>query len=471
MHRLIPLVLLILGSATLVGCKSEPAPDLEAIYGEAARNIGADRNPVIVIPGILGSKLEEPTLKTPVWGAFTYGAADADTAAGARLIGLPMEMGVPLDQLVDTVAPTVVLDRLTLDAAVVIRGLEISAYDEILMTLAAGAYRDKTLGQAGAVDYGDDHFTCFQYAYDWRRDIAEQAVVLHNQVLSARQDSQAGYGLDALPKVDIVAHSMGGLVARYYLRYGTQPLADDGSLPELTWAGAEYIDQLILIGTPSGGSALSLKQLVEGVNYVSLITPTYDPALLGTMPSIYQLLPRVRHGAVVDEVTGEPIDFMDPKIWEQYGWGLADPREDATLRQLLPEAADRAERRAIALDHLAKCLQRAEQFHRALDMPGAPPAGTTEIHLIAGDAQPTPAVLSVDPATGKLKIAVTAPGDDTVTRGSALMDERTGGPYKPRLRSPVPWASVRFIPATHLGLTSDPAFSDNVLYLLLERPK
>ncbi|MEM9020402.1 MAG: hypothetical protein AAGC44_07540 [Planctomycetota bacterium] len=458
-----------LGLVLLTGCRSAPQPDLEAIYGEAARNIGADRNPVIVIPGILGSKLEEPSLKKPVWGAFTYGAADPDTAEGARLVALPMERGVPLDQLVDTVAPTTVLDRLTLDTAIVVRGLEISAYDEILLTLAAGAYRDSMMGESGAVDYGDTHYTCFQYAYDWRRDVSEQAVVLHNLVQQAREAAQQGYGLDEPPKVDIVAHSMGGLVARYYLRYGTQPLPEDGSLPKLTWEGAKYIDQLVLIGTPSGGSVLALKQLIEGVKYVSLITPTYDPAVLGTMPSIYQLLTRVRHSTVVNAETGAPIDLMDPAVWERFGWGLADPGEDRTLRQLLPDVESKDERRAIALDHLQKCLKRAEQFHAALDVPASPPAGTA-IHLIAGDAEDTPAVLSVDPQTGRARVAATAPGDDTVTRTSALMDERTGGPYQPRLRSPVDWQTVRFIPATHLGLTSDPAFSNNVLYLLLEQP-
>jgi triacylglycerol esterase/lipase EstA (alpha/beta hydrolase family) len=57
-------------------------------------------------------------------------------------------------------------------------------------------------------------------------------------------------------KFDIVAHSMGGLVARYYLRYGTQDLPPDGSLPELTWAGAQYVDNLIMVGplTPAPSS-------------------------------------------------------------------------------------------------------------------------------------------------------------------------------------------------------------------------
>ena len=48
------------------------------------------------------------------------------------------------------------------------------------------------------------------------------------------------------------------------------------------------------------------------------------------------------------------------------------------------------------------------------------------------------------------------------------MDERD----KPtgRLVSPIEWSSVLFLFTDHLGLTMDPAFTDNILYFLFERP-
>ncbi len=460
--------------ALATGCQStEPRPDLGAIYNDAAQMIGDDRNPVVVIPGILGSKLEEPGSMIPVWGSFIYGAADPDTADGARLVALPMEQGVPLAELRDDVVPTDVLDTLTLDVGL-IRGVELGAYVDILKTLAAGNYRDQTLGEAGAVDYAGLHYTCFQYAYDWRRDVAEQAALLHELVLDAIA-AQPGERTDPLglpnqQKVDVVAHSMGGLVLRYYLRYGPDPLPEDGSLPELDWEGARYVENAILVGTPSAGSVLSLMQLVEGVNLAALVTPTYRPAVLGTMPAIYQLLPRPRHARVIDKQTGEAIDLYDPAQWERLGWGLADPSQSGVLRQLLPDASDDDERRAVALDHLSKSLARAEQLHRALDVPAAPPPGLT-LQLIAGDARPTPDTVSVDGATGRVRISGMAPGDNTVTRASALSDERVGSGYAARLRSPARFDHVLFLTADHLGLTRDPIFANSVLFTLLERPR
>lgn len=116
-----------------------------------------------------------------------------------------------------------------------------------------------------------------------------------------------------------------------------------------------------------------------------------------------------------------------------------------------------------------KCLARTQQFHAAIDIPAAPPPGCSLL-LIARDAHETPDVLTVDTRSGRVRVASTAPGDGTVTRASALMDERIGRGYIPRLRSPVAWSGVVFLPADHLGLTRDPAFSNYLLYTILEKP-
>ncbi len=51
-------VLGLAAAALAAGCRSSPAPpDLGALYNRSAEHHGPERNPVIVIPGILGSKL------------------------------------------------------------------------------------------------------------------------------------------------------------------------------------------------------------------------------------------------------------------------------------------------------------------------------------------------------------------------------------------------------------------------------
>ncbi|HKQ49296.1 MAG TPA: hypothetical protein VJZ71_14590 [Phycisphaerae bacterium] len=468
LRRVFSIIVLI---SSLSGCAAPiQSPDLGELYRRAAREHDEERHPVIVIPGILGSKLTQGGTDRIVWGAFAGGYADPRTPDGARLFALPMQKDYDLSNLRDDVVPNGVLDRVRLNLLGL--PLELNAYVNILATLGVGGYRDELLGKAGAIDYGQDHYTCFQFDYDWRRDNVENARRLHDFIRERR-----GYVEEALNrrygrkprevKFDIVAHSMGGLIARYFLQYGNADLPADGAAPLITWAGAKYVRRAIIIGTPNAGSAEALKELVDGAHFGPTL-PTYEPAVLGTMPSVYQLLPRSRHGALVDAAdSSKTYDMFDPALWEKMGWGLASRKQARVLENLLPEIADADARRSIALDHQTKCLRRAAAFHAALDAPAKPPSGLSLL-LYAGDAVPTLAALSVDTQSGKLRDALWAEGDGTVLRTSALMDERVGRTWTAGLVSPIRWTQVTFLLANHLGMTKDPIFSDNVLFTLLE---
>ncbi|MDA2921287.1 hypothetical protein MYX76_17650, partial [Desulfobacterota bacterium AH_259_B03_O07] len=69
-----------------------------------------------------------------------------------------------------------------------------------------------------------------------------------------------------------------------------------------------------------------------------------------------------------------------------------------------------------------------------------------------------------------IEVSGQAPGDGSVLRSSALMDERIGNEWTPKLVTPIKWSNFMFLFTDHLGMTKDPAFTDNVLFLLLEQP-
>jgi lecithin:cholesterol acyltransferase len=458
-----------------LGCAQRPrTPDLALTYNRAAGHHGPERNPIIAIPGILGTKLVTRQSLRVVWGAFDRGFADPANPEDARLIALPIHSEPVSGPRADEVEPAGVLDRVRVSLLGI--PVDILTYAQILATLGAGGYRDESLGLAGAVDYGRDHFTCFQFGYDWRRDNVESARrfarFVREKQAGVRAEYRKRYGIDTPDlKFDVAAHSMGGLMVRYFLMYGEQDLPEDGSLPELTWEGARYLERVILIGTPNAGAPQALLDLINGRD-IGPTLPYYRPALMGTFPSTYQLLPRSRHHAVVwDGDRDRPVeDLLDPKLWERLGWGLAAQKEAAELAVLLPRTEDAQARRKAALDLQRRALLRARQFQAALDRPATPPPGL-ELFLVAGDGQPTPKTISVDSHTGALRVLEQGDGDGTVTRASALMDERQGATWRPFVQTPIPFRHVMFLPAEHLGVTQDPTFRDNVLYWLLEEPR
>jgi pimeloyl-ACP methyl ester carboxylesterase len=448
------------------------APDLRHIYGRTVQADDRDRNPIIVIPGVLGTRLIHNLTGQVVWGEFGGDGINPSTPLGAQLMSLPMQIGKPLVALTDSVKPAGTLDALEIHVLGI--PFQINAYRDLLTTLGVGGYRDDQTNLAN-INYGDQNYSSFQFAYDWRRDNVENARLLHQFILEKKAYVEAErrerHGSDFQPvRFDIVAHSMGGLVARYYLQYGDADLPEDGSVPDVTWNGAKHVDRLIMIATPNAGALDTIANLVQGET-LSRFLPRYEAAILGTMPSLYQLLPRTRQRPVVTDGDRRSPDLMDPQVWAQFRWGLMDPRQNVVLSHLLPQTSDRGARQKIAFDHLSKCLNRAKLFHQAMDVPAKPPAGTS-IHLIAGDAHPTTSQFRVD-GRGTLTVTEWQPGDGRVSRASALMDERfsMGVKWTPRLVSPIAWSNVNFLFADHLGLTSDPGFSDNILFLLLESPR
>ena len=458
--------------AILIGCQSlkkRSQVDLGDIYDDVAHLPDTERNPVIVIPGILGSRLVDGQTSEVVWGEMGPSGVSPLKTRSLTELALPMQSGVPLHQLHDQVKQDGPLDQITFRVAGI--PIRVNAYAQVLATLGVGGYRDQHFhgsSRLNEVTYGNDHFTCFQFAYDWRRDISESAAQLAQYIEEkdayTRQQYLEKFGIENPNiKFDIVAHSMGGMVARYYLRYGNQPLADDGSLPVLTWEGARRVGRVFIVGTPNLGSTQAIKEMKEGLRLAPPM-PKFPAAVVGTMPAAYQLFPRSEDMPLVYEDCSRP-DVLSPQTWQELGWGLADPRQDRVLARLMPNCSAQ-QRRQIALDHQTKCLARARQLHQALDVPAPLPAGL-EMHLYAGDAKKTLHQLLVNPRNGRITQEIKTAGDGTVTRSSATAERQNAGIHPFRM---IPWTDETFLSTDHLGLTRDRTFVDNVLNQLLVTP-
>ncbi len=458
--------------ALLTGCQSlkqRRQVSLGEIYDDLAKLPDTERNPVVVIPGILGSRLVDGQTSEVVWGEMGPSGVSPLKTRSLTELALPMQSGVPLHQLHDQVKQDGPLDQITFRVAGI--PIRVNAYAQVLATLGVGGYRDQHFhgsSRLNEVTYGNDHFTCFQFAYDWRRDISESAAQLAQYIEEkdayTRQQYLEKFGIENPNiKFDIVAHSMGGMVARYYLRYGNQPLADDGSLPVLTWEGARRVGRVFIVGTPNLGSTQAIKEMKEGLRLAPPM-PKFPAAVVGTMPAAYQLFPRSEDMPLVYEDCSRP-DVLSPQTWQELGWGLADPRQDRVLARLMPNCSAQ-QRRQIALDHQTKCLARARQLHQALDVPAPLPAGL-EMHLYAGDAKKTLHQLLVNPRNGRITQEIKTAGDGTVTRSSATAERQNAGIHPFRM---IPWTDETFLSTDHLGLTRDRTFVDNVLNQLLVTP-
>ena len=459
----------------LTACASQPtSPDLARLYGEKVPGQTHLINPVIVIPGLLGSKLQDPDTGKMIWGVYENSYLNPENLTDLPSVALP---------LIGTSRPTIGEPAGALTSLQFkVLGVPISerAYAGILTTLGVGGFLDADMGKE-KIDWGSEHFTCFQFDYDWRKSNAENAKELHNFILEKKryvqQQTKRLYGIDRQSvKFNIVAHSMGGLLARYYLRHGPQDLPSNGTLPELNWSGAKHVEKLIMVGTPNSGSTLAFQDLIMGKEFVpkwkrqlfGINLPSFPAAVLATYPSLYELLPRSRHKPVLSKADDTPLDILHPEIWKSSSWSLLNSSQKDRLAALCPPGTSVQEQRKIAETHITHHLKRAALFHRSLDRPASPPS-TLKLCLITGGSIETQRQVKIDLSTGEQTDNDYTPGDGVVTRSSALADERVGTDNQDlKLASPINFDQVLFLPKEHISLTTDPTFSDNLLHLLLE---
>ncbi|MEM9012057.1 MAG: hypothetical protein AAGE18_12570 [Pseudomonadota bacterium] len=469
------------GTLALGGCGlSELNPGIEGITTQTLYRYSDDldpalRRPIVTVPGILGSRLRVGREGEFLWGGPRRLSLNPTDTDDARQLALPIGDGSePLRDLRDGVRTDGVLRRA--NARLLFGTVEEEVYDGLVMALNAGGYEFSRTEEEERARRGENPGS-LEFPYDWRRDIVEAAHELDDFIeRKAEQVSRvrtARYG-SALPpdqiRFDFIAHSMGSLVVRYWMMYGAQDLPEDGSLPELTWAGARRAACVVYVAPPNLGSVTAFTSITRGRSFGPL-QPVYPPGLIGTHVSTYQLMPRTRHGRIrTGEGEGRSIgDIYDAALWDDRGWGLLDPAEDAFLARLLPDAGTRTARRGLARRHLERVLKRAEQFQRAIDRPGTPRA--TDLFLVVGTGRDTPAAAVLPSAPGGEVTLLEEEGDGVVLRASALSEDDQGGHRADGPRRPIRYRTVLLLPDDHVSLTRNVVFADNLHYWLLDAPR
>ena len=401
----------------------------------------------VIVPGILGSQLLRPD-GTEAW-------LNLGNAIGYHDIGLPLSL--PLAESRDDLKPGPLLgtDR------IFPRMFGFTEYADVVELL-----EDAGFMKGGKKPHIPDYHI---FSYDWRRDLVEAARALHEMLeglAEARGDSRARFNL--------IGHSMGGLVARYYLRYGTAEPTEDAPV---TWAGASRVQNLVLVAVPNGGSIHSFEAVLNG-NRVGFSYTTLSAPVISRMPAIYQILPPEGTNPLVDP-HGDVVaaDLHDPETWERFGWGPYQP-----LRPMGDDDGGKPAELAKRRDFLAAALARAKAFHSALARPHASPCPSRVI-LLGGDCLPTLGRALLPRAKGALPrflpksedeaSAMMEAGDGRVTRASALAshlpraEESDSGSGIPEV------ADAFFGSADHHGIYREPTFQSILLRLLLRpsRPR
>jgi pimeloyl-ACP methyl ester carboxylesterase len=411
---------------------------------------GNGKNPVILIHGFFGAQLTDSKTGMNLWGDFNI--MDTFRISGEKMKKLahPMQPGKQLYEMNDSIKAVKMLEKLDISFAG--------------FPLRFPAYRDmiNVLVKSG---FSEDKENLFIFAYDWRKDLAVNAASLADFIDSAKKQVRKNALKNGIRKpdikFDIVAHSMGGLITRYYLRYARNLNLDN---PTLDWSGAKNIQRVIIVGTPNAGYLDTFLEMVKG----SPIQP-YPVSVLGTLPSYYQMLPNSEFESVIDAHSGKPLNIFDVELWIKMKWGLAEKRNDSVLKTLLPEISSESKRREIALEHLEKCLKRADAFINKMGEPENKPQHLS-MHLICGNGIKTTRRASVTPK-GRVDVTEFASGDGKVLTSSAMHDIRQAGSSKYLFKSPVDWDNIILLRSAHMGITKAPAFEDNVRFLLTKTPE
>lgn len=458
-YMFILLVLLSVFVAGIFANNKVFSPDLHRLYMQSMEV--HDQPPVVLIHGVLGSKVRDKITEEELW-----------PGSASRLF-LNDYSDIALDIDPDTLNP---ISNNTEAYAISEGAVGKDFYGKIVSTLGdSGGYKLAQVGEE--VDPTEKNYYVFHY--DWRQDNVVSAGKLADFIEQIRVD----YNDPAL-KVDIVAHSMGGLISRYYIRYGKQDVLNGNDFDKkLTMYGAERVRRVILLGTPNLGSVKTLNLFISGVN---LGLNSIGTETLATMPSLFQLFPHPLNDWIVTS-NGKSLDrdLFNINIWRRFQWSIFDP---VVRKKVLNKFESRQQGEAYLVtleDYFEKHLERARRFVWSLTIPL--PKEHPKLTIFGGGCSLTSARIIVEEVEGESLIRMypneisqpvegidydallLEPGDGSVTKASLLGRNTLDPSVKRHEYIFLPVQQSFFLCVSHSSLTGNLNFQDNLLNTLLSR--
>lgn len=318
------------------------------LYFILSNNSPPPKTPVIFIPGIGGSEMQ--ATQDIVWSRD-----DGHGGTFSHAYGANEKIWVNQDQAA---------------------ALGDDDYFDVLKLKTDGVTPEAPLSLTGnltSFGYGDiDSFfsgmgyvkgtNFFVFPYDWRKDIRTTQTDLDSLIETAKQKT-------GLSKVNIVAHSMGGLVAHTYI-------SDPGK--------AAKVNKFIGLGIPHLGVPSATKTLMYGSalqKNVFGIFPIGIPAsevkdVSQNNPGLFQLLPSSQYFNFYDNSSSDQLyPFKDDRDIDSNN--IKGALNFEQLKSLITN-----------LSYNMAVFDLAEQFHNLID-PLLNQANGVKLYEIVGSAQPT----------------------------------------------------------------------------------
>lgn len=360
----------------LTGCRYESKKSIDVPL----------KRSIIFVPGFKGSRLADSN-NSVVW--VTAG----EVFFGSRSVSIPNQL---LGIRGEFLHPLSILDSIS-----VIPGIySYNVYGSFLDALRENVAADTEV---------------VPFYYDWRLDAVESSHKL-GELIEAKKSA----GLE----VDVIAHSMGGLLTAYYLRYGRQ----DSSNAVENWDGAHKVRKVIFAGTPFLGSLEIFDDMLiggaTGPNHSLLSAEAY-----GSFPSSYQLLP----APGIKNFFPENPDIHDVAVWEKNRWGLF--HSDDSSEMILNARRN----------FMEECFTRSQKFFSLINEPSKQNL-TLKVLTIIGKDTKTKVQFHLESGALDFENAHYEDGDQIVTIKSAILPDSFSAAQ----------SDLVYVTSTHGALLNDP---------------